>query len=151
MAAANIERFNVLVGAIFAKLYQEFPVAIELQLEDFEEQMAVNRPERDIDDHRNRRDAVFFASTVIWLSNHGYLDSGSQLSNGTVMGCVMTARTLELLKAMPSNLESKDPSLGDQLVSATKEGMTGKVKELASDFLSKAVVFGTKAATDWVV
>ncbi len=51
---------------------------------------------------------------------------------------------------MPSNLEDKDPSLGDQLVSATKEGMSGKVKELASDLLSKAVVFGTKAATDWV-
>ncbi|PIF52746.1 hypothetical protein CLU80_5231 [Pseudomonas sp. 29] len=151
MAAGNIERFNVLVGAIFARLYQEFPVAIELQLEDFEEQMAVNRPERDGDEYHIRRDAVFFVSTVIWLSNHGYLDSGSQLSNGTVMGCVMTARTLELLKAMPSNLENKDPSLGDQLVSATKEGMTGKVKELASDFLTKAVAFGTKTATDWAL
>ncbi|WP_460119683.1 hypothetical protein [Pseudomonas sp. H3_G09] len=88
-------------------------------------------------------------STVIWLGNHGYLDCGSQV-NGGVMGCVLTARTLELLKAMPSNLERKDPSLGEQLVSTTKDGMTGKVKELASDFLSKAVVFGTKAVTDWV-
>lgn len=149
MAAGNIERFDGLVGAIFAKLYEEFPVAIDLNVEDFEMQMAVNRPEPDASDHHNRRDALFFVSTVFWLSNHGYLDCGSQV-NGGVMGCVLTARTLELLKAMPSNLEGKDPTLGEQLVSATKDGMTGKVKELASDFLSKAVVFGTKAATDWV-
>ncbi|KAE9641953.1 hypothetical protein [Pseudomonas sp. PB106] len=150
MAAGNIERFNVLVGAIFAKLYQEFPVAIELHPEDFQEQLAVNRPEPDVDDYDNRRDGKFFVSTVLWLSNHDYLDCGSHVSTGAVMDCVMTARTLELLKAMPSNLESKDPSLGDQLISATKDGMTGKVKELASEFLTKAVVFGTKAATDWV-
>lgn len=150
MAAGNIERFDGLVGAIFAKLYEEFPVAIELQMEDFETQMAVNQPQRDANDHYNRRDALFFVSTVIWLSNHGYLDSGSQAGSG-VLDCVLTARTLELLKAMPSNLESRDPSLGDQLISATKEGMTGKVKELASEFLTKAVTFGTKAATDWAL
>lgn len=149
MAAGNIERFDGLVGAIFAKLYEEFPVAIDLSVEDFEMQMAVNRPEPDASDHHNRSDARFFVSTVIWLSNHDYLDCGSQVNSG-VMDCVLTARTLELLKAMPSNLEGKDPTLGEQLVSATKDGMTGKVKELASDFLSKAVVFGTKAATDWV-
>lgn len=150
MAAGNIERFDVLVGAIFAKLYQEFPIAVDLMMEDFESQMAVNQPERDINDHYNRRDVLFFLSTVIWLSNHDYLDSGSQAGDG-VMGCVLTARTLELLKAMPSNLEAKKPSLGEQLVSATKEGMTVKTKELVSEFLSKAVALGTKTATEWVI
>lgn len=149
MAAGNIERFNGLVGAIFAKLYEEFPVPLDLEVDHFGTEMAVGQPEQDGDYRPNRSDARFFVSTVIWLSNHDYIDCGAQVNSG-VMDCVLTARTLELLKRMPSNLESTDPSLGDQLVSATKDGMTGKVKELASDFLSKAVGFGTKAATDWM-
>lgn len=147
MAAANIEQFNVLVGAIFAKLYEGFPIPTDLVLMDFLEQMTTDQTSVEENPYHNVR---FFSSTVLWLADHGYLDSGSVLSNGTVIRCTLTARALELLKAMPSNLENKDPSLGDQLVSATKDGMTGKVKELASDLLTKAVVFGTKAATDWV-
>lgn len=74
---------------------------------------------------------------------------GSVVSNGTVMNCSLTARALELLNALPSSLDNKE-SLGEQLVSATKDGITGQVKELASEFLSKAIVFSTKAATEWV-
>jgi len=147
MAAGNIERFNMLVGAIFAKLYESFPIPTDLTVMDFVEQMT---PSLASDNDDPYHDVRFFSSTIIWLANHGYIDSGSAMSNGTVTRCTLTARALELLKKMPSNLEDKDPSLGDQLVSATKEGMSGKVKELASDLLSKAVVFGTKAATDWV-
>ena len=149
MTATNIERFNVLVGAIFAKLYENFPEPIELNVLDFLEQMATDEPTGTDHQLATTKDNRFFVSTVLWLSNHDYLDSGSPLSNGAVMNCCLTARTLELLKAMPPNLESKAPSLGDQLISATKEGTTNKMKELASDFLSRAVVFGTKAATDW--
>ncbi|EJM81312.1 hypothetical protein PMI34_05217 [Pseudomonas sp. GM74] len=148
MPAPNIERFNILVGSIFAKLYESFPVPIELSAIEFADQLVSD----DCAKEWSQRDSTvrFFGSTVDWLSDHGYLKRGVVFSNSTILDCVLTARTLELLNAMPSSLENKGPSLGDQLVKATKEGMSGKVKELASDFLSRAVVFGTKAATDWV-
>ncbi|MFS2072275.1 hypothetical protein ACEN9D_26335 [Pseudomonas sp. CT11-2] len=114
---------------------------------DFLEQMTTVQISREENPYHSIR---FFSSIVLWLANYGYVESGSVLSNGTVIRCTLTARALELLKAMPSDLENKDPSLGEQLVSATKDGMTGKVKELVSDFLSKAVVFCTKATADWV-
>jgi hypothetical protein len=142
MSAPNIERFNALAGAIFAKLYEEFPVPVELSAHDFADQMIASDAPRFLD-------LRFFTSTVIWLGDHGYLSRGNAVSNGTVLNCSLTARALELLNALPSALENKGTSLGDELISATKEGLTGKVKELASDFLSKAVVFGTKAATEW--
>jgi hypothetical protein len=148
MSAPNIERFNILVGAIFARLYETFPVPIELIATNFADLLVDDEPTEN--GYHKGGYVRFFTSTVDWLGEHGYLIRKELVTTHIIRGCVLTARTLELLNAMPSNLESKDPSLGEQLVSATKEGMTGKVKELASDFLSKAVVFGTKAATDWV-
>lgn len=137
--AANIERFNVLTGAIFAKLYEEFPEPINLSALNFAEQLKIGGS-----DFVSVR---FFTSTVEWLADHGYLKRGTVVSEGTVTNCVLTARTLELLSALPSSLESEQPSLGDQLITATKDGVTEKITELTRTFLSEAVLFTTKFAT----
>lgn len=146
MAAANIERFNAVTGAIFASLYESFPVASDLAAEDFREQLQEVPGEEYLQRHETR----FFISTILWLAEHGYLSTGSPLSSGTVVQCNLTATTLELLSALPSSLNNKGPSLGDQLVTATKDGVTEKVKALTSELLSKAAAFGVRAATDWV-
>jgi hypothetical protein len=139
--AANIERFNVLTGAIFAKLYEEFPEPTNLSAMDFAEQLKIGGS-----DFVSVR---FFTSTVEWLADHGYLKRGTTVGQGLVTNCVLTARTLELLSALPSSLESESeqPSLGDQLITATKDGVTEKITELTRTFLSEAVLFTTKFAT----
>lgn len=142
----NIERFNILVGAIFAKLYEEFPLPVALSSATFATQLVDAKALHD-GQHKGREIRIFTA-TVIWLEEEGYVRKGSMLSNGTILRCTLTANALELLNAMPSNLEVKGPSLGDQLIVATKEGVTEKVKDLASEFFSKAVSFGTKVAID---
>ena len=149
MAAPNIEQFNILVGAIFAKLYETFPIPIELAVTDFAEQMLILDSTDLYGGNRKFHEIRFFTSTVLWLADHGYLSAGSMVTNSVVKNCSLTARTLELLNAFPSSLGSKGPSLGDQMVEAAKDGVTGKIKDLASEFLSKAVIFGTKTATDW--
>ncbi|TWC74400.1 hypothetical protein FBY10_10190 [Pseudomonas sp. SJZ103] len=149
MSMTNIERFNVLVGVVFAKLYETFPVPVELSVQDFAEQLVDDDEQVDDSEFMKGGYVKFFTSTISWLDYHGYLRKGSTLSGGTVRDCVLTASTLEILNAMPANLEIKSPSLGDQLVSATKDSVKGKVKELAGELLSKAVVFGAKAAMDF--
>ncbi|WP_416739219.1 hypothetical protein ACM1ZW_20735 [Pseudomonas sp. NFX71] len=141
--AANIERFNVLTGAIFAKLYEEFPEPTNLSAMNFAEQLKIGGS-----DFVSVR---FFTSTVEWLADHGYLKKGTTVGEGLVTNCVLTARTLELLSALPSSLESESkseqPSLGDQLITATKDGVTEKITELTREFLSEAVIFTTRVAT----
>lgn len=149
MSMTNIERFNVLVGVIFAKLYETFPVPVELSVQDFVEQLVDDSELTDDSEYLSGGYCKFFTSTIAWLGDHGYLIRGSTLGAGTVRGCVLTASTLEILNAMPANLENKGPSLGDQLISATKDSVKGKVKDLAGELLSKAVVFSTKAAIDF--
>lgn len=150
MAMTNIERFNVLVGVIFAKLYETFPVPVELSVQNFAEQLVDDDELIDKGEYMKGGYVKFFTSTVSWLSNHGYLMKGSTLSGGTVRDCVLTASTLEILNAMPDNLQVKGPSLGDQLISATKDSVKDKVKDLGGELLSKAVVFGTRFAIDFV-
>lgn len=150
MQMTNIERFNVLVGVIFAKLYESFPVPVELSVQDFVEQLVDDSELSDESEYIRGGYGKFFTSTIVWLGDHGYLIRGSTIGVGTVRGCVLTGSTLEILNAIPANLKVKGPSLGDQLVAAAKDSAKGKVKDLAGEFLSKAVVFGTRAAIDFV-
>ncbi|PNG40943.1 hypothetical protein A1354_12280 [Pseudomonas asplenii] len=149
MAAANIDRFNALCGTIFAKLYEGFPVSMAFSPFDFYDQLTNGKIRNTDEQTLDREDGEFFLATFIWLGRHGYIHHGIAHTS-TMQDCVLTAQALGMLNATPESLKQKDSSLGEQLVKCSKEGMTDKVKELASDFLSKAVVFGTKAATDWV-
>lgn len=150
MQMTNIERFNVLVGVVFAKLYESFPVPVELSVQDFVEQLVDDSEQSDESEYVRGGYGKFFTSTIVWLGDHGYLIRGSTIGVSTVRGCVLTANALEILNAMPDNLQVKGPSLGDQLISATKDSVKEKVKDLGGEFLSKAVVFGTRFAIDFM-
>ncbi|OLF53803.1 hypothetical protein [Pseudomonas chlororaphis] len=148
MAAENIERFNILVGAIFAKLYESFPVPLALDSSGFVNELIIGERAPGEENMLRREDGVFLLATITWLGNHGYIRHGILHPNGG-LECVLTAQTLSVLSAVPESLEVKGPSMGEQLVTSAKEGMTSKVKELASDFLNKAVTYGAKAAIDF--
>jgi hypothetical protein len=149
MTAKNIENFNVVTGVIFATLYKSFPVPVDLRIKDFDEYLSLEGIDLLSDDKRGRAKIAFLTSTILWLADHGYLKTGPMALDGSMLKCTLTATTLELLNAFPSSLANKGPSLGEELISASKDGVKGKLKDFAGELLSKAVVFGVNTAQDW--
>ncbi|RRV28600.1 hypothetical protein EGJ23_04255 [Pseudomonas sp. o96-267] len=132
MTASNIELFDVLTGRILAKLYQHFPVDVPLEAWDYRDLFSGPPME---DGWLDADDSAFFQSTVLWLGSAGYLEHGSATNNGDVYGCVLTAKGLEVLKALPASLQA-GPTLGDQLVDASKGGAKEVLRGVASEALS---------------
>ncbi len=87
MAPKNIERFNEIVGEIFGRLYESFPVKIDIKAVDIVRQ----------------NELTFFLDTVDWLKNSGYLIGAR--SSGGIHNAVLTAKGLEVLNATPGSLE----------------------------------------------
>lgn len=155
MSASNIDQFNQVTGAIFAHLYQNFPnpiridstlIGIEITGIQFYDPVnevgqggfyALSKSEQD--------KVVLIQNTAIWLARSGFIRYASTGWYG-LDDVTLTLEGLELLKAIPKSL---GPSLGDQLIEAAKTGVTGKLKDLTSELISKAVILGVKAATDY--
>lgn len=117
MAVSNIEKFDDITGKIFAALYQSFPIPQYLMAEDFVDEamrfseqhgMEVSTPE-----------AEFFIATAVWLIEAGYL-KGTPYPYLRIEDAVLTAKGLEVLKAVPDSVSSKT-SIGEQLANTAKE------------------------------
>jgi hypothetical protein len=131
MAVSNIEKFDDIAGRILAELYERFPVATVLSTEDFMDSgthwddtlgMEV------LDD-----DGTFFISTATWLINAGYL-SGSPFQKLFIENAVLTAKGLEVLKAIPDSLKG-GASIGERLADAAKEGGKETMRGLVTEAL----------------
>lgn len=142
MTASNIERFDEYAGAIFAKLYDTFPLPTELTPYQF---VGANlrEPARDGLGTVQNDNAYFFISCVDWLRSAGYLAIGGSYDDGTYLDCVLTAKGLEVLKAVPESLQS-GPSLGEKLVDASKSG----TKELMRGVVGEALSIGARMFTN---
>lgn len=155
MAAANIDRFNEVTGAVFAHLYQSFPTptdvgsaVIGISTPDFVTTDRVNEIQYGGFDSLTldeQQKVAFLFDTAMWLAKAGFIRFESK-GRYELHYVTLTLEGLDLLQAIPKSL---GPSLGDQLVDAAKSGVTGKLKELTSELISKAVVLGVKAATDY--
>jgi hypothetical protein len=136
MAVSNIERFDELTGQVLAMLYAEFPLPIRLPPEKFVVDWWVTNEH--IGAPVPTRDTKFFIATVTWLADAGYLRYQS-LDPAQLLGfenAVLTAKGLELLKAIPDSLGG---SFGDRLSAAVAtEGREG-LRALASQVLGTGV------------
>jgi hypothetical protein len=135
MALSNIELFDEFAGKIFGQLYESFPVPKELISEEF----VPNTYGKDGDAGVTlffRKQKVFF-STIAWLQSAGYTSSPDERS-GFTKDVVLTAKGLEVLKAIPDSLKS-GPTIGEQLAEATKEEGKEQVKLLVKEALSLGV------------
>lgn len=146
MPEANIDRFDRLTGAIFGKLYESFPIGVDLDAmmfsqiispgEEFEEvaSLAIDQGE-------------FFNSTVVWLQDAGFITyAGTSLENSAAYRCRLTAQALQVLKATPESLGGE--TLGGKLGDAVKHGTMGALKSVANEALNRGVgIMFTAAAS----
>ncbi|WP_045393019.1 hypothetical protein [Vibrio rotiferianus] len=135
----NVIKFDQLVAQVFENLYSEFPKQIALnpcKLLGYE-------VSDNVEDHRDefggfidpltREDSEFFAYTLAWLYESGYLI-------GTVSGAwnsrvTLSLQGLQLLKSVPKSVESNE-TLGEQLKSAIKNGSKEHAATLMKEALS---------------
>ncbi|QFT23550.1 hypothetical protein FIV02_18410 [Pseudomonas sp. THAF187a] len=136
MTVSNIERFDELTGRVLARLYAEFPLPIRLMPDKFVETSWV------VDAFTGAlaasADTEFFTATVDWLADAGYLryqGLDPTKVNGFT-GAVLTAKGLELLKAIPDSLGD---SFGERLrEAAATEGREG-LRSLVSQVLGAGI------------
>ncbi|CAB5287048.1 MULTISPECIES: hypothetical protein [Burkholderia] len=142
--SSNIEKFDLLVAKLLANLYEQFPVATGVVAADY----GINAersfrfdgtPDPDIE-----RELDFFCNTLRWLQRAGYIDYAQETNGGTFGGVVLTAKALEILKAIPESLRAVTP-LGDYLVESARSGATDALKQGVTAALSAGAVMAWNA------
>ncbi|MBN3561233.1 hypothetical protein [Aliamphritea spongicola] len=161
--AKNIGRFNYYVGAVFAQLYQAFPVKIQVDMpaiigctesdETYASGFWTGRylsTERGIvEDFTEEFECL--RATMLWLHETGYLLGRVGATSGGFEGVVtLSPKALELLKVIPAALadEAESRSFGDALIDAVNGAAVDKVGELAGDALSYLYKFGMESVTN---
>lgn len=141
MSTTNIEKFNEIVGIIFGKLYESFPLKIDLlsievigeplQYSDgiYSDELCTT-----VEDHR------FFLDTVDWLMTNGYL--AGTMSSASCHRAVLTAEGLEVLKAIPDSLETP---LGDRIKETLKTESKEALRSLVSQTLGIGLQFVSRS------
>lgn len=136
----NIQKFDELVGRIFSELYESFPVPKSIKADVWDDYMA------DLNEGglgaQFQTESDFFNSTVEWLMHAGFIRYKEINFGGRANGCVLTAKGLEILKAIPKSLE---PSLGEKLIEASKSGVVEQVRSLTGQALSYGVSLALSA------
>ncbi|NIE73009.1 hypothetical protein F3J45_00825 [Pantoea sp. Ap-967] len=139
MSESNIDLFDKITGLIFSKLYQTFPVTGTLNVMSFMEAFPgeVDRP------------GEFFSATLKWLITSGYMMGEPDSKHAyTFNKCTLTAKGLEVLKAVPDSITGK--TLGAQLQDAAKSGMLDSVRSLTGKALSAGASMTFSAASAWI-
>ena len=120
----NMKLFNELSATILSLLFQNFPVAIEFSIEDFQ---AFNTIEN----------SDVFYDTFKFLSNENYIKFQHQVYGGFI-DVTLTSKGLSVLNAIPGSLKEKE-TLSQSLKHALKNGS----EEVLSDTMKKLFAFGT--------
>ncbi|WP_432695714.1 hypothetical protein ACQUQP_14340 [Marinobacterium sp. YM272] len=127
----NMDKFNKLVGTIFGRLYEEFPVPVQLVPENFLNHVI------DVDDENGAFSfSEYFESTVKWLETADYVWIAQDQSTlaGPAYDLVRSERGLEALRNVPSSLEG-NASIGERLSNFSKS----KASEAVSTLISLAI------------
>ncbi len=133
----NIDQFNEVTASVFAKLYESFPVEVELEVSDFTEESTQQY-------YWTMSLSAGFAPeghtqlvqhAIRWLIKEGYIHTKGE-SMASFRGCTLTGKGLETLNSTPKSL---DTTLGDKLVEAVK----GESSAVAKDIVRKALAYGT--------
>lgn len=148
--ASNMERFDLLTGAVFARLYESFPEPVTLEPYPFLEQIAPEGQDHEAQRVQSFNAIEFFGYTINWLEQTGYLTHSPQMRADLSIfdGCILTAKGLEVLKALPDSITGK--TLGSQLQDAAKNGLLDSVKSLTGKALGIGASMSYSAAAAWI-
>jgi hypothetical protein len=158
----NHEKFNYLVGRIFADLLENFPRRVEISTVEY---AGVTHCPATVDETGAwtgiylrdgvevdvREELDFIYDTVRWLHESGYLIGhvGNTRALSRWISVTLSHKALELLKAIPASVEANtaSKSFGSSLIDAVKSSATTKVADLAGDALTYAAKLGWSAVT----
>lgn len=137
MADNNIDRFDRLAGAVFARLYESFPVGVDLNSMDFSKVISPSEEHDELFCQIFNQDE-FFSSTVFWLRDAGFITfSNTTLDNSMAYQCRLTAKALQVLKCTPESVGGE--TLGGRLGDAVKQGTMVVLKTVANEALNRGV------------
>lgn len=139
--STNIDKFNDLTGEIFTQLYELFPEPAFLSAGKFVGTDNVYAMNDNLGMEMPTKETTFFMSTIQWLANEDYLRIGDK-GDAYFGKVVLTNKALTALNATPDSLL---PSLGSQLVQATKQGAKGVTRTVITETLRIGVELGAKA------
>lgn len=127
----NIDRFNKATLLVLDKLYQAFPVPIELSAS----KVAMDTLPQDAtyDESFQTLEPIYW--TIVFLRNEGFIEYGQSTQDGTTFfQAKLTTKSLALLGQIPSALE---PQIS---VSDTVRGVVkGGIKEASAEVVKKVV------------
>lgn len=137
---SNMERFDQLTGAVFARLYEAFPEPVALDALPFLRDIVPEGQDFETENEQAFNAPEFFGYTVRWLTETGYLTHAEGYVDRpfTFENCVLTAKGLEALKATPISI-ANGKSIGQSLQDAAKNGALEPIKKLSGEALSAGV------------
>ena len=135
----NIELFNQYVARILAQLYESFPVKQHLDVykltglsaEDPDPREVIHAP-----DGSKLKEAQVAASTIDWLVETGYIRADDRGYPCEYLGCVLTAKGLKLLQAVPDSVNTTETA-GAELVRLLKGGSIDVAINFAKEILMR--------------
>lgn len=132
----NVEKFNVLVGLIFARLYSQHPLPVRLNGSRFLSEV-VNEDEHDESFDFND----YFNSTVKWLEKAGYIwieTDFSSMGGNWEYELMLSERGFEALRKTPESLDGSE-SLGQKFVRFSKDKSSEVISILIEHTVNSAI------------
>ena len=125
----NIDQFNQYTAAIFAKLYDAFPVRIELTADDITG-IEFDRESLFYENNvQSPKEWDFCVATWEWLKEAGYIwHEGGSSEGWKACYAVLTPKALEALRSTPDTIDS-GRTVGDRLREVAKAGSQEMVKQ----------------------
>lgn len=139
---SNIEAFNVAAAEIFGQCYQTFPLEVTISTMDIG--TAIKESFGEDPDGVFNLDEVEYKiaeATMTWLIEAGYIWHKKPLRSISFEGVTLSPKGLEVLNAVPEELNSKK-SLGEQL----SNGIKSLGKDSASSIIKIGLTYGAKLA-----
>ena len=136
-----MEKFNLLAGLLFGRLYEDFPVPLRIAPEQFLEEVI------DEDDFEGSFNFIeYFESTVRWLESEDFIRITQDRSEEAVaeFEVVLSEKGLGALRKVPSSLEGT-ASLGERFSGFAK----CKTSEAVGTLISLAITGGTNSAASF--
>lgn len=126
----RIDIFDRCAAAIFAPLYERFPVRTSLRYSDVPEELFEEEDSSAIVAEK----FIVYDATIRWLKNADFIWTG-YVDGMSAEDVVLTPKGLEILK-LPSSIEKASAPIGRVLIDAVKNGAANVAQNAASTALT---------------